>query len=37
MADISADEQHDLVALLERMRDGLKRVRCNLEIQKDVA
>lgn len=37
LADIPIEQQHDLAALLERMLEGLKRVRSDLETQKDVA
>lgn len=37
LADIPEGKRHDLAMLLEQLLQGLKRVRCDLEEQKDVA
>jgi MarR family transcriptional regulator, transcriptional regulator for hemolysin len=37
LADMPEDKQRDLALLLDQLLQGLKRVRCNLEEQKDVA
>lgn len=37
LADIPADKRAELIALLGRVREGIKRVRANLESQRDVA